>query len=582
MSIYDKLVMLNDKWTEAGMELQELERENRFYGGVADPYNGIPWPSHGGTPMVMGVWAASLLNKDSRYYRNEELLRRLELAARFVLRFQHEDGTISPPWTNMHSPPDTAFVINGLAQVCELLEADDWDAVGGLASDVRLFLERTIPAMLTGGVHTPNHRWVMTGALAFLYKLTGRAELKERADAWLAEGMDCTEDGEWTERSNGIYNTVSDIVLFYAAELLDRPELLEPVRRNLRMMAYMIHPDGEVVTDYSGRQDFGTKFDLGGYFLVASLMADRDRDPLFAAMASLAANALNHPGYLPNQAMLGLLRYPELRHPAVEPGQLPDEYRLVVNGSFPRETYLKGMEEAGHGGRIYHSKLHPEFGAPVARHRKGGTSATVMTETSSFFALRHGSVRLLAVQLGTAFEPGFVKAGRLEELDGGTGYRLTAVERKGYYGPLKAEQLPASASGAVSPWYSLPHQLREVTHEQRHDVAIELKETEQGWQIRIVCDKPDPLLTQVSFVFGREGAATGSGLASADTGTRFWTGGTVRYAAGNDWLELDGGAFEHKAAKLNGIGYPADCETLLVNLITPYDRTFEIRLSPSH
>ncbi|MBW7462267.1 hypothetical protein K0U00_50270, partial [Paenibacillus sepulcri] len=111
--------------------------------------------------------------------------------------------------------------------------------------------------LLTGGCHTPNHRWVITAALGFMYKLTGQPELKERAEQWLAEGIDCTEDGEWTERSNGIYNAVSDIVLFYAAELFNLPDLLEPVRKNLRMMAHMIHPDGEVVTDYSGRQDFG-------------------------------------------------------------------------------------------------------------------------------------------------------------------------------------------------------------------------------------------------------------------------------------------------------------------------------------
>ena len=165
--------------------------------------------------------------------------------------------------------------------------------------------------MLTGDCHTPNHRWILTAALGFLYKLTGREELKQRAEQWLAEGMDCTEDGEWTERSNGIYNAVSDIALYYTAEQLDMPELLEPVRRNLRMMAYLIHPDGEVVTDYSGRQDFGYVHNLSSYFLATRYLADRDQDPLFAAMSELAGEKLDHPGGMPNNAMLGLLRYPE-------------------------------------------------------------------------------------------------------------------------------------------------------------------------------------------------------------------------------------------------------------------------------
>ncbi|WP_036720746.1 hypothetical protein [Paenibacillus harenae] len=577
MDIYDKLVSINDHWVQDGMEHQVMDSESRFHGGVTDPVNGIAWPSHGGTPMVMALWASALVNEDSRFYHDRELLLRLEQSAKYMLRFQHGDGTISPPWTNMHSPPDTAFVVSGLAQVYELLDGHGWEPARQAAEDIRTFLLRTIPALLTGGCHTPNHRWVITAALGFLYKLTGQPELKERAEQWLAEGIDCTEDGEWTERSNGIYNAVSDIVLIYAAELFDKPELLEPVRRNLRMMAYMIHPDGEVVTDYSGRQDFGSTFDMGNYFLSAKLMASRDREPLFAAIAELAGEALKHPGGLPNNALLGLLLYPELRSCPVEPATLPDNYKVVVNGGFPRERYLSGMEAAGHGGRIYHSRLHPDYGAPVARHRSGATSATVITETNSFFALRHGAARLLAVQLATSFEPGFVKLKRLEEQE--NGYRLTATEKKGYYGPVAERDLPETAGGPVSPWYLLPHHLREVTHEQQHQVEIELTENVTGWRIRVRCGQPEMLLTQISFVFSKEGALTGEGLEPAAAGTLFWKEGTVRFGAGGDWIELDGGVHEHRAKSLNNTSYPADCQTLIVNLTTPYDKTFDIRLS---
>lgn len=577
MMMYEKLVSINDYWVKDGIENQVLDSSSKFYGGVADPVNGIAWPSHGGTPMVMALWAAALINEDSHFYHDNELLSRLELAAQFCLRFQHADGTISPGWTNMHSPPDTAFVVGGLAQVYELLASHEWKALQNAVADIRLFLERTIPALLTGGCHTPNHRWVITAALGFLYKMTGQPELKERADEWLAEGIDCTEDGEWTERSNGIYNGVSDIVLFYAAELFDRPELLEPIRRNLRMMAYLIHPDGEVVTDYSGRQDFGSKYNMGSYFLVTKLMENRDRDPLFAALADLAGQALTHPGWLPNNALIGFLRYPELRERTVEPGELPDRYRVLINRDFPRESFLDGMEAAGHGGRIYHSRLHPDFGAPVARQRDGATSVTVMTETNSFFALRHGAARLLGVQIGTSFEPGFVKLKHMEQLE--QGYRLTATEKKGYYGPVPGTHLPETAGGPVSPWYLLPHHLREITHEQQHTVEVELTEYEQGWRIHIHCEEPEVLMTQISFVFSSEGELSGKGLEPAAAGTLFWKEGTARFTSGSDCIELDSGAYEHWAKALNNISYPAACQTLVVNLMTPYDRTFDIRLS---
>ncbi len=579
MGIYQKLVIANDSWTKESMERQILDENNRFYGGVIEPSTGIPSPSHWGTSMQVAIWASALINPDSSLYRDETLLTRIELAIRYLLGAQHEDGTISPPWTNMHSPPDTAFVVGGLAQVHELLaaEAQQWPPLQVATRLLRQFLERTIPAMLSGGCHTPNHRWIITSALGFLYRLTGREELKARAMHWLAEGMDCTEDGEWTERSNGIYNAVSDIALIYAAEQLDMPELLEPVRRNLRMMAYLVHPDGEVVTDYSGRQDFGVKHTLAGYFLATRWMANLDQDPLFAAMSELAADLLNHPEGLPSNTLLGLLRSPQLRELTVEPSPLPATYRVTINGSFPRERYLSGMEQAGHGGRIFHSRLHPEFGAPVARIRDGATSATVMTEVSSFFALRHGAARLLAVQVASSFEPGFVKMQRLEDL--GQGYTLEATEKKGYYGPVAQESLPASSSDTVSPWYLFPHQLRETTHEQSHQVKVSLTETETGWRVRVSCDKADVLLTQLSFVFASEGTLSGDHLEAAGQATTFWTGGTARYTAGEDWIELEGGARQHLAQALNNVSYPPSCQTLLVNLLTPYDHTFEIRLS---
>ncbi|WP_433619663.1 hypothetical protein [Paenibacillus cellulositrophicus] len=579
--MYEQLVGINDRCVEESLSRQVLDEGSRYHGGVTDPVNGIAWASHGGTPMVMALWAAALINPDSRYYHNEELLSRLEYGAEFLLRFQHADGSISPGWTNMHSPPDTAFVAGGLAQVHELLEAhlEGWEQLEKAAGLIRLFLTRTAPVLLTGGCHTPNHRWVLTAALGFLYRLTGKEELKDRAEAWLAEGMDCTEDGEWTERSNGIYNGVSDIVLYYAAEQLNRPELLEPVRRNLRMMAYLIHPDGEVVTDYSGRQDYGVRHDLSGYFLISRLMEHMDRDPLFAALADAAGQAIVHPGWLPNNAMIGYLRYPQLRERRVQPSPLPDRYRVMINRHFDRGQYLRQLESAGHYGRIYHSRLHTDFGAPVGRQRDGQTSLTVMAETDSFLSLRHGAVRLLGVRLASSFEPGYVKMNTLEELP--DGYRLAGDEAKGYYGPLPRTALPQTAAGGgTSPWYLLPHHLREMTHEQHHRAEADLTADEEGFRLRVQCREPEGMMTQISFVFGGETAFAGEGLFPADEsgGVLFWKQGGVRCSAGTDWIEMEGGQHGHWAKALNNTGFPAGCRTLVVNLMTPYDWTFTLRL----
>ena len=72
-----------------------------------------------------------------------------------MLRFQHQDGSISPGWTNYHSPPDTAFVVVGYAQLYQLLAKQEWPPLQPVLDNMLLFLEQSLPVMLTGGVHTP-------------------------------------------------------------------------------------------------------------------------------------------------------------------------------------------------------------------------------------------------------------------------------------------------------------------------------------------------------------------------------------------------------------------------------------------
>ncbi|MEK4008601.1 hypothetical protein [Paenibacillus sp. FSL H3-0333] len=591
--MYKQLVESNDRAVEQGIPRQVLDQSNLYYGGTLDPHTGIAWVNHTtGTPTDMCYWGAALVNPDSKYYRDEELLERLKLATEFVLRFQHQDGSISPGWTNYHSPPDTAFVVVGYAQLYQLLAKQEWPPLQSVLDNMLLFLEQSLPVMLTGGVHTPNHRWVMCAALGFLYELFGREEARQRADEWLAEGMDITPDGEWTERSNGIYSAVSDIMLIHAARLLDKPELLEPVRRNLHMMVYLVHPSGEVVTDYSGRQDLGVLHDLSPYYLPYAILARSDKDAVLAGMAEWAGRSLSNPGVCSVNALVRMLLEPELQQPPEVTAELPVQYEQILNGDFLRERYLQRMESAGHQGRIYHSRLHTDFGAPVARLRDGATSVTLITETPSFFAMRHGAVRLLAVQLNTSFYPGFVPMQEMTRLP--EGYSLKGVQKKGYYGPVEGALLPPEAGTAVSPWYLLPHQSRPLTHEQTLSVETEVHRTETGWTIRLHCAEPAQVLAQLSFKFGWEGNFASGELEPADQNNFtlgelqsvdedhfLWSGGQIRYTSGGDWIDLTGGEMAHLGRTAPEPGAPKSFKTVQVNLVTPFDKTFTLTLSPA-
>ncbi|MEI7025396.1 hypothetical protein [Paenibacillus sp. y28] len=576
-AIYARLVQLNDEWTEQFLEKQVNDPASKYNGGIMDA-TGIPRPNHGGTPSVMAVWACALAGPDSRYYRDGKLLQALDKAADFILNRQHADGTVSLGSTNFNSPPDTAFVVGGLTQVYRLLEGMDRENIKPVAAKLRLFLERTIPAMLTGGCHTPNHRWVITAALALLYEIFGLPALVERAEEWLAEGMDITADGEWTERSNGIYNAVSDIALYFTARIFGKPELLDTVRRNLKMMAYLVHPSGEVVTDYSGRQDFGQMSSLANYLYVYRLMAAYDRDPQFAALSDYAGSFVTHPEAVNNNALLGFLLYPEMEISDVPREALPKRYNKTLNLDYPIDSNLLQAKQAGHHMQIEHSSMHVAFGAPVIRIREEQTSVTVMSRTPSFFSLRHGKVRLLGVKLTSAFSPGVVKFDQLTVQD--DQYEFSTCLQKGYNGPIPRAHLPEHVTGGadISPWYLLPHQHRSKTHVQTHELNAVVTQEEDGWSIRIRSDEREDVCAQLTFILGSEGQLTGDDVQAAGEDKYFLKSGSAVYSVGDDAIEIGSGAWDHHIPVLREDHHAAGCIYVHVNLVTPFDHTFTITL----
>lgn len=161
------------------------------------------------------------------------------------------------------------------------------------------------------------------------------------------------------------------------------------------------------------------------------------------------------------------------------------------------------------------------------------------------------------------------------------GYRLAGEQKKGYYGPVEAALLPPTAAADVSPWYLLPHQSRPLTHEQTLRVEAEVQRTETGWTIRVHCEEPGEVMTQLSFIFGREGSFTSGELQAVEEDCYLWSGGVLRYTCGEEWVELTGGELGHLATAVREAKLQNNCKAVLVNVMTPFDKTFTLTLSPS-
>src|SRR5699024_6194332 len=181
----------------------------------------------------------------------------------------------------------------------------------------------------------------------------------------------------------------------------------------------------------------------------------------------------------------------------LERGSLPVRYTKVFNKNHPVKEDLKKMEEVGHHSKILHSKLHTEFGAPIVRYRNDKTSMTTMTHHPLFFSLRHGEVNLLGMSIHTAFTPGIVALEQFEMTS--KGYSMKTTMEKGYNGPIRSEDIPRTSHADISPWYLLPHQLRPLTHVQKHQIEVEMSQTENNINLQMRSNDHIDVMTQISF-----------------------------------------------------------------------------------
>src|SRR5690606_31143910 len=127
-------------------------------------------------------------------------------------------------------------------------------------------------------------------------------------------------------KSTTVYSPIVDRALITVARLLERPWLFEPVRRNLEMTLYYVHPDGEVVTEASTRQDRYQRGSMGRYYYSYRYLALRDGNGRFAAMARQIEDTA--PGRLAGE-LSSFLADPTLQGPLPASAPLPTDYGKV-------------------------------------------------------------------------------------------------------------------------------------------------------------------------------------------------------------------------------------------------------------
>lgn len=521
------IVRRNDTAVESLLARQVTDPASPWRGGVSDQY-GIYMANSGSG--IVNYAGASYLCPQSRYYRDERVKNAIRLAADFLVRSQTPDGNIDLETTNFNSPPDTGFVVWNVGEIaCAARRMGNAE----IENILKPFLLRAASGMVKGGVHTPNHRWVICSALSQIHSLWPDSAYVRRIDQWLAEGIDIDEDGQYTERSTTIYNTVCDRAFVLMAAKLNRPELLDPVRRNLDSMLYLLHPGYEVVTEISRRQDLNQRGTMGRYWYPLAALAQRDRNGQYQTLA-------RH--FEDEHAMLGtVLDQPELLAPGPDPAPIPDNYR-----------------------REYKS-------LPIVRIRRGLTSGSVLLGTGSrFFAARRGTAVVEAVRFASAFfGKGQFVPSRWEKQ--GESYVLTQNLEGPYWQPLSPPSRVAAGEWGSARFKRAASEVCKLRQ------SATLTETPQGFRVRIQSDGTAkvPLAVEIGL---REGGEL-RGCERIGDGSWLLKGGEAVYEHEGNRIRFGPGAGVHTYVQVRGSEPKLPCTSVYLTGLTPFDHTIDFQFS---
>ena len=525
------LVAQNDARVAEWFGRQQTNASHPAHGGVVDSFGMY---HAGAVSGFLRDLAVAYVSPGGRYRHAPALVERMTSGARFLRRIQNDDGTIDLVTTNFHSPPDTGFVLEWICAATGILRSAQRPELEPVLRKLDEFIVKAAAALSIGGIHTPNHRWVVCMALARANVLHPNPRYVARIDQWLAEGIDIDPDGQFTERSTSIYSPLTDRCLITVARLLDRPQLLEPVRRNLEMTMYYAHANGEIVTEGSRRQDQYRKATLARYYYPYRYMALRDRNGGFAAIArDIEAS--------PTSRLSGSLVYfledPGLRVPLPAATRLPDDY----------EKWFR------------HSDL--------VRIRRGNKSATILADNSTFFSLHLGGAAV-AVRFASAFfgKGQFVGHDLHKQRDGG--WTMHQDLTGPYYQPLDpAKRRPDGE------WSKEQRDSRAHSGVQRLRSTVTVREEHGGFVVAIDVRGTDRVPVAVELGFRRGGSLAGVRPVDGVDGAYLLAGSEGRYGFGGDRIGFGPGRVEHTWTQLRGALQKFDGDSVYLTGFTPFAST---------
>lgn len=442
---YERLVHDTERRVQHALQTQNLQPGSPYYGAFVMP-TGVYMQKH--ALYQIASLAAAYCNRDTVYYHDETVLTAMLRGLDYVDSTQHENGLFDYITCNFFSAPDTAFCIGIITPALQYLRKLDkrTDGEEMLMARLEKIIHKGGRGLLEGGFHTPNHRWAIAAMLSQCGKLFGEEDLIRAAAVYLNEGIDCNEDGEYSEKSAGNYNAVNNTAMLFLADALDDDSFEQPVIRNLRMMLTYWEPDDSVFTANSTRFDKDLLVYPDGYYFFYLYLGHKYNIPEFIAMANYTFRVIEEKNLLSPDMLIKYMLYPELVDFESELCATPTEYKAFYADS------------------------------GIARVRRGRYSYTVMKDKSNFLYVHNGSIKLAVKVAGSFCEHRAFKAEKMWEEKGE--FHLHQTMHGWYY-------LPFEEKPATSDWWKMDNASRKKKMGPDMDIDVIVRETEDGIDVDI-------------------------------------------------------------------------------------------------
>ena len=489
----------------------------------------IKLSSFRGVASSITIMTASMSNSGSEYYKSKVLAEKLNEAIDVLLKEQYSDGTLDAGG-NRQSPPDTAFILEYICPAAAILKSNKQADLVLLKDKLKKFILNAGEAMVTGGVHTPNHRWVICAALANINSLYPDVRYVRRIDEWLAEGIYINQDGHYSERS-GIYSAVIDKALITMARLLNRPQLLDIVQKNLTTYFYYTEPNGDLVTVDSKRQDQFMNLKVTNFYLQYRYMAIRTHNPMFAYMADTIENLPEFTNDVLSNSLAFFMENDELRKQISVEGKVANDFEKFFAIS------------------------------NLARIRRGKTSVTLFggndkpvmivsgrSSNPNFLMYRKGDAILKYMRLSTSFfRMGYFSSdGIVKERNK---YILKETKEADYYQPLAEEFRKADGDYKLSEspdgrfWNKMDFDSRTKSNVKKQVTVIEITEDNGTLNLDFKVDGPPNVEVTIEMCFKEGSNITGATL--DEKKNYFLKSGFGALSTGTDTIQFGPGKGEH-------------------------------------